>query len=839
MRPSRTMSVSLQQLILGLSTLDGRPALGYRTEFRTFRWTYIELSRLIRATGDWLTRQGITRGDRVVFWGPNSPEWVGAFLACLAAGVVAVPLDLHSSADFVERVLDETDAKLLLRGRFQPHASGSHQVRFVDELEWEARPGQPERAEWPSVAPSDLAEIVYTSGTTARPRGVMLTHENLSANLSAIQPIVPPESFYRFVSLLPLSHAFEQMVGLFLPLSRGGEIVYVQAFKPSALVEALRHERPNVLVVVPRLLDFLQARIRGGLPEAAYTAVTRSVPIRLALRPIVRRAIAMPLLRQFGGRLRYVVVGGAPLDVDLERFWDALGLLVLQGYGLSEAAPVVSANTPSCHRVGSVGKPVTGDLVRIGEDEEVQVRGPNVTPGYYRRPDATAAALTDGWLRTGDLGRFDRQGFLFIRGRLKDLIVTSAGLKIYPEDVEAVLNRQPGVRDSVVLEWDGRIFAVLLLGPAVAKDPAEIVELANRQLNPVQQIQGWRIWPGSDFPRTPTLKVQKYLVREALASHLAAAASLSQPTDRLGRIVSDLAPNRPVTPAARLGIDLDLSSIDRLELITLLEEEFHIDLPETEVTGETTVQQLSQIVRSAGRQMPWHPRCWPLWTPLVELRDLVQRLIIFPCLHLIVRLSVHGCEHVANLRSPVIFAGNHVSHLDGPVVLMSLPGKLRRRTAVAALATFYFPQATNPLEKALHATLFNLATIFFNVFPVPRGAGFRDSLRNAGFLVEHNWNVLIFPEGTRNPEGHMQAFREGIGLLVSELKVPVVPFYVEGTFQMMPRGAWISRPGPVTVTFGEPMTFPLLTPWEITHQIEQAVSRLGSAPIAPSALPKR
>ncbi|HUX88296.1 MAG TPA: AMP-binding protein, partial [Chloroflexota bacterium] len=552
------VSVNLQQLILGLSAREQSPVLGYRTVFRSFRRNYAELSRSIRAIGDWLTRQGITQGDRVVFWGPNSPDWVAAFLACLAAGVAAVPLDLHSAPDFVERVLDETAAKLLLRGRFQPHVAGVHLVRFFDELEWEARPGKPERTTWPSITPSDLAEIIYTSGTTARPRGVMLTHENLSANLNAIQSIVPPEPFYRFVSLLPLSHALEQMVGLFLPLSRGGEIIYIQSLKPSALVEALRQEKPNVLVVVPRFLDLLRARFRSGLPPTVYTALTWSIPIRLALRLIARRVTAFPILRQLGGQLLYVVVGGAPLDIDLERFWDSLGLLVLQGYGLSEAAPVVSANTPTCHRIGSVGKPVAGVQVSIGKDEEILVRGPNVTPGYYHRPGATAEAFVDGWLRTGDLGRFDRRGFLFILGRLKDLIITSAGLKIYPEDIETVLNRQPAVRDSVALEWNGRIFAVLLLNPAVIADPGKIIERANKQLNPVQRIQEWAVWPGSDFPRTPTLKVQKYLVREALASNRTTPANPNRPTGRVERIVADLAPDRPVTPTARLGIELDL-----------------------------------------------------------------------------------------------------------------------------------------------------------------------------------------------------------------------------------------------------------------------------------------
>ncbi|MGH2460858.1 MAG: AMP-binding protein [Chloroflexota bacterium] len=820
------MTNTLQSLILSLESHGELPALRLRTEYRGFTWSYRELARRIRAGSYWLRAQGLARGDRFVLWAPNSPTWVGVYLAGLALGLVAVPIDLHATPEFVERVLEETSARLLLRGRFQVPARFAGRSALVERLDWDIRPGEPEDATWPDLVPDDLAEIMYTSGTTSVPRGVMLTHGNLSANLIGVQPVVPREPFYRFVSLLPLSHTFEQIIGLLLPLSRGGEVIYLEALKPSTLLGALRDERPNALILVPRLLELLRARVEGRLPALARQMLAILTPILLATPLRFRRALFTPIRRALGGDLRYLVVGGAPLDRELERFWDSLGFLVLQGYGLTEAGPVVTANTPTAHRVGSVGRPLPNVRIRFGHDGEILAQGPSITPGYFRKPEATAAARSDGWLRTGDLGQIDRAGFLLLRGRQRDLIVTPGGLNVFPEDVEIALNRQTGVRDSVVVERNGQVFAVLLLDPRQAPDPARIVDRANAQLNSIQRIQGWTIWPGADFPRTPTQKVRKFQVREALASNLPERPAPARPVGRIERIVQDVAPERTVTPTAQLGPDLGLSSIDRLELITLLEEEFHVDLPETEVNDDTSVADLDRMVRHGMPRRRTRPATWPLRPLARKIRAAAQRALIFPVLHQILWTRAEGCDHLAGLTGPVIFAGNHLSHLDGPAVLLVLPDRFRSCLAIGALAGFYFPPSNHPIERWWHEMLFWLAQAAFNLFPIPRARGFRESLRHTGYLVDRGWNILIFPEGTRSLSGQPTPFREGIGLLASELKVPIVPFRVRGTYRVLPRGAWIPRPGPVTIRFGPPLTLPPLSYWEATRLIEEAVAKL-------------
>lgn len=821
------MEDTLVPLLSTLTNLGDQTAFRYRTAFRTFEWSYGDVARQVSQFRAWYLKHGVTRGDRVILWAPTTPHWGIAFFGAILSGVVVVPLDLHSSPDFVGRVARDTDARLILRGRFQAPLAAGPTEHALDRAAWESA-REPE-FQLPALdfTRDDVVEVVYTSGTTSLPRGVVLTHGNLASNLEAIQPIVPPEPFYRFLSVLPLSHVFEQVVGLLLPLSRGGSITYLESMKPSALFEAFRDEAPNVVVMVPRLLQLLRARVVRHLPPVALQTLDPLTPALLRLPWSLRRALFSPVRGQFGGELKYLVVGGAPLDRALERFWDALGFLVLQGYGLTESGPVIAANTPQEHRIGSVGKVVAGVNVRIGRDGEVLARGPGTTSGYFRRPDLNEAAFVDGYFRTGDIGGFDRDGFMYLRGRLKDMIVTSSGLNIYPEDVERALNQEPGVRDSVVIEWQGQVFAVLLLDPLGAGSPEAIVASANRRLNPVQRIAGWHVWPGGDFPRTPTMKIQKYKVREALASNLVALTVRTSSLSPVARIVQDLAPERPVTPEAQLTWDLDLSSIDRLELITLLEEEFHIDLPEDQITDDTTVAGLEEIVRAGRRQRRWRPRRWPLSRLASNLRDWSQERILFPVLRLIAHPRAEGLENLAGLTGPFVLAGNHVSHLDGPTVLMVLPPRLRRDFAVAALAGFHFPPSENPIENAFHLAIFDLISLFFNTFPVPRAQGFRDSLRYVGYLVERNWNILIFPEGTRSPIGQPQRFREGIGLLASELEVPIVPFFVEGTFRILPRGHWIPRPGRSTVRFGRPLILPPGPPWELTRTIEEAVLALG------------
>jgi long-chain acyl-CoA synthetase len=361
---------------------------------------------------------------------------------------------------------------------------------------------------------------MFTSGTTADPKGVILTHRNLVSNIMACREVVPINSSNRLLSLLPLSHMLEQTAGLLVPLSRGASIIYPTSRQPRTLFNTMQRDGVTNFIMVPQALELLMSgierEVRSKGKEKQWRFLLRIAP----LMPVaVRRWLFREVHRQMGGKLRYIMSGGAYLDPQLARKWEVLGVPILQGYGATEASPVITTNTFQNNRLGSVGRVLPGQEIKIADDGEVLTRGPNVTPGYWQNPEATRAAFEDGWSRTGDLGYLDQDGFLYLKGRKKDLIVLPNGQNVYPEDLENLLNKQPGVKDSVVVGLPSesgvlRVHAVLLM--EVGHRASEAVSSVNRQVSDHQRIRGHTVWPQEDFPRTHTLKIRKPLVMEFL-----------------------------------------------------------------------------------------------------------------------------------------------------------------------------------------------------------------------------------------------------------------------------------------------------------------------------------
>ena len=477
------------------------------------RWSYRELATRSRRVAAWLRKQGVQPGDRVILCSPNCPAWVAAFFGILGAGAVVVPLDVRSSPDFVERVHHKTRPALRFVGEIDTGRSGADIPTYqlaeldsliaeVDPLPWEAM----------TVDPDDLAELVFTSGTTGTPKGVMLSQGNIASNVRDAARAAPRLAEYRLLSVLPLSHMFEQTGGLLTGLSLGATTIYVGTLQPNRLFQTMQAEKVTVMCVMPLVLQLFLRGIEREVEQLGKQRawhILHTVAAR-APRPL-QRLLFRSLHQKLGGHLQAFICGGAYLDWALAEQWENTGIRVYQGYGTTEAAPVISTNTDSDRRTGSVGKPLPSVQVRIAEDGEILVKGPNVTRGYWEHEAATAAAFDGTWYRTGDLGCVDRAGFLYLKGRKKNLIVLPNGLNVYPEDVENVLLKQPGVRDAIVLGLDRRggeteVFAVLLL-EGTGNAPA-IVKAANAQLAVHQRIRGHWVWPDDDFPRTHTLKVK-------------------------------------------------------------------------------------------------------------------------------------------------------------------------------------------------------------------------------------------------------------------------------------------------------------------------------------------
>jgi long-chain acyl-CoA synthetase len=524
-----------------------RPALAIRREDGTSEgWTYRELDRHARAAAFRLRALGLQPGDRLLTWSPSAPELPAAYLGAMRAGLILVPLDLRMSREAIAGIVRSSGATRLIigTGHDAPDPAefglGDFATTTVDAIggspdgdvglpkDWEAQV-----AAWPRPEPGDLVELIFTSGTTGTPKGVMLAHDNLLAGNQTFHRIIPPIE-HRIVSLLPLSHLLEQAVGLYYALSVGASILYVRSRNPRVIFDALRDHRVTSMVVVPQVLDLFWSAIEREVGKTGRTAAfnrLRSIARRLPMP--ARRLIFRRVHAQLGGSFRIFVSAGAFLPPALQQAWEDMGVTVLQGYGATETG-TGSCTTLQDHGLGTVGRPPEGIEMRIVDDGEIQFRGPTLFKGYWQAPDLTAAAFTDdGWYKTGDIGHFDSAGRLILSGRKRDIIVLPNGFNVYPEDLENAL-RIAGLRDSVVLESrPGRIEAVLLppssmpvrqpdpeLGFDPAAPPAEMraqidaaVKAANGTLGPNQRIAGWRLWPESDFPRTHTLKVKRDQVR--------------------------------------------------------------------------------------------------------------------------------------------------------------------------------------------------------------------------------------------------------------------------------------------------------------------------------------
>ena len=523
-----------------LDLLDGavirygdRSALSARhDDGSTTTWTYRELDRRARLAAWRLRALDLEPGDRILTWSPSMPGLAAAYFGAMHARLVLVPLDLRMSPDAVETIVRASGARHLVlgTGRDAPDPRDAGLADFptttVDDLvadpaeddpafpiDWEAR-----QASWKRPAADEMVELIFTSGTTGTPKGVMLTHDNIAASIETFHRIVPPME-HRLVSLLPLSHLLEQAVGLYYALDVGADILYVRSRNPRVIFDALRDHRVTSMVVVPQILDLFWSAIEREVARRGRSAtVERLRGIARHLPYALRRLMFRSIHAQLGGHVRLFLSSGAFLPPALQQAWEDLGITVLQGYGATETG-TGSCTTLDDHGPGTVGRVPEGIEMRLAPDGEIQFRGRTVFSGYWHAPELTKAAFTDdGWYRTGDLGRFDDEGRLILSGRIKDIIVLPNGFNVYPEDIENAL-RIAEVRDAVVVETaPGRIEAVVLAlereEPAATKARIEsAVKAANATLGPNQRIAGWRLWPEPDFPRTHTLKIKRDPIR--------------------------------------------------------------------------------------------------------------------------------------------------------------------------------------------------------------------------------------------------------------------------------------------------------------------------------------
>jgi len=839
---------------------------GYR------RLTFGELASQARLLAGALIRAGLKGGDRVGLISENRPEWSVAYFGIVAAGGVAVPLDVQMGDAEVANLLRHAECRMVIvsgkqAGRPLWKCEGGRPPVLLVDLDGAAAAegtlslpmilrgtGAEGPVPLPPVAEDDLASILYTSGTTGVPKGVMLSHGNFLANVRSVQEFGLVRPGDNGLGLLPAHHAFPFTVHLIVLLS-GAQITLPASLKGPDLMACMRETGVSLLVGVPQFFYMLR---RGILEQIAQ----RPLSLRLLLQGLLRlsgalrrqginigRLVFGAVHRRFGGRLRILASGGARLDPAVAEDFLALGFDMTEGYGLTEAAPVVSFNPLGRMRPGSVGVPLPGVEVQIldpGPDGagEVLVRGGNLMRGYYRNPEATAAVLRDGWLHTGDLGHLSADGYLTITGRAKEVIVLSSGKNIYPEEVEEQYLKSPFIKEICLISQtterggaatEGLLALVLPdLDYFRARGMTNVYETVRwdmenvgRALMPHQRPTGLVIVK-EGFPRTRLGKIQRYLVAQRYRAEGARRTEAVRPGDQPGAAFPDDAVGRKVAEYLRqvtrqpvvclddhLELDLGMDSLARVEMLAALEQALGLSIPD-EVAAECfTVRDVVEGLRAltsggSGRPAAGRRRGWgeilaappaPEVLAVVEASGrltsraltAISRTICMVGFRTAYRLRVEGREHVPR-GGPFILVANHTSFFDAFLLAASLPRALCQDVFYMGFEEFFRHPALAWYGRGVH------------VIPVDVDTYLVRALQASAQVLRRGKVLCVFPEGERSQDGRLRPFRKGVGILIRELGVPVLPAHITGTFEAWPRGQRFPRVHPLRVRFGSLIT---------------------------------
>jgi len=856
--------------------------------------TYGELVRLAGRFAAELARRGIGKGDRVLLWAENSAEWIAAFHGSILRGVIAVPLDAHGAAEFAARVAADVSPKLAvgdaaLLAQLSPNALDFDLPRLAFE-DWPQALPEKEAGPVAGLSSETPLQILFTSGTTGEPKGIVLTHGNVLASIGPIEQGAKPYMRYerlvhplRILHTLPLSHVFGQTMGLWVPPLLTAELHFEERLVAPRLIETIRSERISVLAAVPRVHALLKAHL-----ELAYPDLMKLLDTPERIGPARRWWRFRKIHRAFGLKFWALISGGGALPGPLEQFWNTLGFVLVQGYGMTETTALITLNHPFHVARGTIGKPLAGREVKLGPDGEVLVRGASISGATWS--GGKLHQREEEWLPTGDIAEVAPTGDLRFLGRKSEVIVTAAGLNVHPEDLEAAIELQPGVAACAVVPMEtaeGQEPCAVIAMRGSGDRAAHTIESANAHLADFQRLRRWILWPEPDLPRTSTGKVR----RRAVAEWLRKAQSASTPngatksesngapaakSDWLLGLISQITgeSHAGIGDELRLTEDLHLDSLGRVQLAAAIEDRLGIVTEDGMLNGAQTLGDLRRMIAgelapkqpvsaqiaptpaverngasiaqsnapevalapnaatNGERQRYIYPR-WPWLLPFRWIRVAFIELVMRPLVGLLARPRVTAPKSL-KADAPLLIIANHVSTFDGPLIQYALPGAIRRHMAAAMSGEMLndYRHFRNPEKSTgsffLPGPLFYyLLTGLFNVFPLPRLRDFQPSFAHAGKAMDRGYHVLVFPEGTRSKEGKLARFRSGIGLLAKQSGAMVLPVALRGMGELKTGNRRWFRSGKIEVRLGQPLHLsPTASEADIAALLHDEVERL-------------
>ena len=875
--PDQILPKTIVDLIkIQASRIPDRIALQMATESGWEEYTYAETYTLSRQVAWQLWESGLRKDDRVVLVSENQPEWCIAYLAAVQIGIAVVPLDAQTPAHEIlaiaefttaksilasESVLEKSDAVLSTaktrRSRDHDHRDGvpplmlqniNRDCEIVASHQQEGKPSStetslltPERfpkdtdltlesqteipADFPNVevSPDTVASIIFTMGTTVEAKGAMLTHGGFISNVQAVAKALPPTDTERILSALPLYHALSFSCSLLMALYSGTTATYVNALRPTTLLKTMREAKTTAFIGVPRLFQMLQGTIERQAARADTPGETLAEKARAVM----------------GGEIRVLVSGGAPLSDAIYDGFQKFGMTLYQGYGMTETAPVLSVNPYQKSKRGSVGPAVEGVELQIENPDsngigEIIAQGPSTMLGYYQNTDATEKAIRNGWLYTGDLGYMDADGYLYLTGHCKDIIVPASGKNVYPVELESLYRDNPAISEMCVLGIpyqdgsDTAIHAVIVPSASDAATKTEIqhhLQARAKELPSYQQFHKSHLW-NEPLPKDADGNVDRQSLSRSLEAHIKNTIDLQEDstadvvggnsdsrlprTDIPEEILSTLGrlarmPTHQIQRESRLDTDLGLDSLTRLDLLLVLESRLGGTIPDALLANLETVGDVVRLIETFPSditkekenseedekpefgQMPrWYARAF--------------RTVITGIYRNYFSLKCYGLEHIPQGK-PYIIMPNHSSHLDTLTVITALGTKAYHLWVLAARDYWFATRLQGWFARTC-----------LNALPIEREGNFTEflqDLRAANEVMTQNNGLLIFPEGTRSLDGKLQPFKPGVlSLLIYTPNVPVIPAYIEGTYHALPKGRNLPKKHPVRIVFGEPLTFP-------------------------------
>jgi long-chain acyl-CoA synthetase len=813
----------------------------------TYRDLITGIASIVRSFAE----QGIRMGDRVAILSENRPEWIIAYLSIVSCGSVVVPLDAQLTEKEISLLLTSSEAKAVFVSEacmprlprneqlmvisFDPVAGLSFNKMLTAYSDVEMPP--------PPVA-GDPAALLFTSGTTGDPKGVMLSHGNLASNRDSVIKLKLIDHTDNLLCILPLHHTYPAIACILYALSVGATVTILNSLKGPDILTCMQETKVSAVVGVPQLF--------AGLRRAIFDEIQRRpvivriiVKFLLGLNGLLRRMVGLNLGKvlfgkvhaMFGPRFRLFTSGGARLEPGVFTDMANLGFTIIEGYGLTETSPVCTFNPLKKQKSGSIGIPIPDVEVRIANPGEhghgeIAVRGPNVMLGYYKKPQETAEVIREGWFYTGDLGYRDREGYFFITGRSKEMIVLATGKKIFPEELEQFYKQVPSIKEICLIQGERGIEAAVVpnfdylrkmnLSNSRETIALELEDLA-KDLPPYKRITGLKIFK-DPLPVTRLGKIRRSMVKELYqkggepaekpVTNIDADLLSSPIAKRLLACLEPFSAKKKIVPDDNLELDLGLDSLARVELVVSIEKSFGINLPESFGSSLFTVKdvmlKLQELIASS--QMKTGAQIRLSWTeilaqdpseevkqklkidagPLCNIGKFAIKLILFIMLKIYCRISVRGLEKLP-AKGPYIIALNHVSLADGPSVMAVMPWRIASQTFFLGATEYFGGPVTSRIAKLIQ------------VIPVDMDTMLYSAMQLSAYVLRQGRILCVFPEGARSRDGNIKEFKKGVGIIAKELNIPLVPVAITGTYKMLPSGKFFPKPVKIRMSIGNPL----------------------------------